>query len=150
MEQSSKETVKQVEKTAIKEMRNWGIWLLRVGLGIVFLWFGLLKVFNVSPVTYIIEKTYTFIQDYPGLIIFLGILEVLIGLGLITKIFLKATLILLWLQIGGVMLSVFFNPPLFFTGNPFFLTIEGEFIVKNLVIIAASLVIGGYRVKPME
>lgn len=150
MNQNPKETVKQIEKTAIREMRNWGIWLLRVGLGIVFLWFGLLKIFNVSPVTHIIEKTYTFTIDYPVIIILLGVLEVLIGLGLILKMYLKITLILLWLQIAGVLLSVLFNPSLFFDGNPFFLTLEGEFVVKNLVILAASIVIGGYRVQPME
>ncbi|MBA3239480.1 MAG: hypothetical protein H0T62_14215 [Parachlamydiaceae bacterium] len=150
MEQNPQETVKQIEKTAIREMRNWGIWLLRVGLGVVFLWFGLLKIFNVSPVVHVIEQTFTFTKDYPGVIIFLGIWEVLVGLGLLFKIYLKITLIFLWLQIGGILMSVFLNPPLFFTGNPFFLTLEGEFVVKNLVILAASIVIGGYRTKPME
>ncbi|MBA3956845.1 MAG: hypothetical protein H0X51_00410 [Parachlamydiaceae bacterium] len=150
MTQDSEDTVKQVEKTAIKQMRQWGIWLLRVSLGIVFFWFGLLKIFNVSPVQHMIEKTYTFTVERPEYIIFLGIIEVLIGLGLIFKVYLKTTLILLWLQIAGILLSVFFHPPLFFNGNPFFLTLEGEFVVKNLIILAASIVIGGYRSKPME
>lgn len=150
MDQDPQETIKQIEKTAIRKMRNWGIWLLRVGLGIVFLWFGLLKIFNASPVTHVIEKTYTFTIDYPEFIVLLGICEVLIGLGLLTKIYLKVTLILLWLQIAGILMSIFLHPPLFFNGNPFFLTLEGEFVVKNLVILAASIVIGGYRIKPME
>ena len=141
--------IKAFDLTLIQKMREWGIWLLGKCLGIVFLWFGLLKIMNVSPVTDMIEKTYPFLP-YPTSIIILGVIEAIIGLGLILKVYLRFILVLLWLQMAGVFLSLLLKPSLFFNGNPFYLTLEGEFIVKNIVIIAASIVIGGHRILPFK
>jgi len=129
-------------------MHTKGITILRVCLGIVFLWFGLLKVFGVTPVGNIIELTYSFFPQQEFLLV-LGIWEVLIGVGLIWKIAMRATLALLWLQMAGTLFSLVLYPPLFFQhGNLFLLTTEGEFVVKNLVLIAAGLVVGGHTVRP--
>lgn len=123
-----------------------GIPILRIALGIVFFWFGALKVLNVSPVLDLVRATYPF-MPYPEFFIFLGFWEVIIGLGLIFKFWLRATLALLWLQMFGTVLAPIFRPEIFFDGNIFLLSILGEFVVKNFVLIAASLVIGGYEVK---
>lgn len=127
-------------------MRRYGIPALRIALGIVFLWFGALKVWGASPVVGLIQSAYPFLP-YPDFIVFLGVWEMTIGLGLIFKIALRATLALLWLQMAGTLFAPFLSPALFFAGdNPFLLTMEGEFVVKNLVLIAAGLVIGGHEV----
>ena len=120
--------------------------ILRIALGIVFLWFGALKIFGVSPVVDIIQGTYWFLAD-PIYIQLLGILEIIIGIGLIFKIALRLTLALLWLQMVGTLLAPFWAPSMFFDGNLFLLTMEGEFIVKNLVLVAAGLAIAGQEVK---
>ncbi len=128
-------------------MHRWAIPFLRIALGIIFLWFGALKIFGVSPVAELVAKTYYFLPTKDFLFI-LGIWEVSIGLGLIFKIALRVTLALLWLQMAGTLMSFFLMPTLFFNnGNILLLTAEGEFVVKNLVLIAAGLVIGGYEVK---
>ena len=127
-------------------LKKWGIPLTRISLGVVFLWFGLLKVFNVSPVVDLISKTYWFLPTNE-FIFFLGIWEVLVGIGLIFKLFLRTTLFFLWLQMLGTLTSLFLYPPMFFvSGNLFLLTMEGEFVVKNLVLIAAGLAISGHEV----
>ncbi len=132
----------------IKMMRKYGISILRVVLGIVFLWFGLLKIFGVSPVTDLIKNTYTFMPQQTFIMV-LGIWESIIGLGLIFKTVLRFTLALLWLQMLGTFASVIFSPAIFFShGNPFLLTTYGEFLVKNIVLVAAGIVIGGYEVEP--
>ncbi len=131
-------------------MRRWGHGFLRVSLGIVFLWFGALKIFGVSPVAEMVQRTYYFL---PGqwLVVTLGEGEVFIGVCLISGILLRVALGLLWIQMAGTFLSFFLAPQLFFMqGNIFFLTTEGEFIIKNLVLISAGIVIGGYTVKPLR
>ncbi|MDP3999217.1 MAG: hypothetical protein Q8P76_01315 [bacterium] len=128
-------------------MRQWGVVLLRVALGIVFLWFGALKIFQLSPVADLIGAAYPFLPE-PDFLVFLGVWEAAIGLGLIFKLNLRFALALLWLQMAGTIAALWLAPDLFFqNGNVFLLTTDGEFIIKNLVLIASGLVIGGSEVK---
>ena len=129
-------------------MNRWGIPILRFALGIVFLWFGSLKIFNVSPVAGLIAGTYSFLPLQTFMAV-LGVWEVIIGIGLIFKLSLRITLAFLWIQMAGTLFSLILNPSIFFQGgNLLLLTTEGEFVVKNLVLIAAGIVIGGYEVLP--
>ncbi len=138
----------RVDRLLISEMHRWGIPLLRIALGVVFIWFGALKIVGASPVAELIRSTYSFLPDPPFLAI-LGIWEVVVGIGLIFRLALRFTLALLWLQMAGTFAATLFQPSLFFrTGNPLLLTTEGEFVMKNLVLIASGIVIGGYEVKP--
>ena len=141
---------RKIDEFFISKMHAWAIPTLRVCLGVVFLWFGLLKVFGVSPVVGLIQETYYFLPTQEFVFI-LGIWEALVGLGLIFNFALRATLGFLWLQMAGTLFSVVLAPTVFFSGfNPLLLTMEGEFIVKNLVLISAGLVIGGYGVKKLK
>jgi uncharacterized membrane protein YphA (DoxX/SURF4 family) len=127
-------------------MHQWGIPVLRVALGVVFLWFGLLKIFGVSPMAKLIETSYSFLPE-PLFIIFLGIWEAVIGLGLIFKIKLRLTIALLWLQMAGIFVAPILSPSMFFVhGNFLILTSDGEFVIKNLVLVASSIVIGGHEI----
>jgi uncharacterized membrane protein YkgB len=123
--------------STLRWLHQHSLFLIRITIGIVFLWFGLLKVFNVSPLIPVLKQTYSFFP-FPAFSIFVGVWEIIIGLGFIFNLYLNATLILLWLQMGGIFISVLLNPSIFFDGNPFFLTTQGEFLVKNFIIIAAS------------
>lgn len=128
-------------------LRKNSIVCLRVSLGIVFLWFGALKIFGVTPVAGLIQSSYPFFP-YPAFIVFLGVWEAAIGLGFIAKRALPATIALMWLQMLGTFGSLVLLPSLFFQhGNIFLLTTEGEFVIKNLVLVAASMVIAGYEIK---
>jgi len=68
--------------------------------------------------------------------------ECLIGLGLITGLFLRFTLLLLFVQMPGTVTPIFLFPDEIFVRPPFVLTLEGQYIVKNLVLISAAIVIG--------
>ena len=128
-------------------IRHLGMPSLRVTLAIVFLWFGLLKIFGVSPVVGLIQDTYSFMPTATFIMV-LGVWETIIGFGLLFKKCLRVTLVLLWAQMLGTFLSLVFNPSMFFSaGNPFLLTLEGEFLVKNLVLLSASLAIGSHELK---
>lgn len=138
--------LKKIDKLLIMWMHKHGLTLLRVTLGIVFIWFGALKVGGVSPVADLVGRAYPFFPEQ-AFILFLGCWEIIIGLGLIGKITLRATLALLWLQMLGTFAALLLDPLTFFTdSNIFLLTTEGEFVIKNLVFIAASIVIGGHEI----
>lgn len=128
-------------------MRLYGITLLRVSLGIVFLWFGFLKFFpGLSPAHELATRTIellTFGLIRPNIsIIILAAWETLIGLGLISGIFMRGTLFLLFTQMLGTLTPLILFPNEAFTRIPFAPTLEGQYIIKNLVLISAGLVIG--------
>ncbi|HEY7750720.1 MAG TPA: DoxX family protein [Ignavibacteriaceae bacterium] len=123
-------------------MQKYGLTVLRIGLGIVFLWFGVLKFFKgLSPAEDLVRNTIYFID--PDLFIpVLALWESLIGLGLISGKFIRTTLLLLFLQMPGTALPLLILPEKVWTIFPYALTLEGQYIVKNLVLIGAGLVIG--------
>jgi len=129
---------------------RWGIPALRFALAIVYIWFGALKIAGRSPVLDLVRQLYPFLPE-PWFLQILGAWELVIGLGLLAGRFLRIVLALLWLQMGGIMIGLIVAPHLFFQNmNPLLLNLNGEFLVKNLVLIAASLVVGGYQVKPLK
>lgn len=123
-------------------MANYGLLTLRIGLGIIFFWFGALKFFpGLSPAEELVRKTVYFV-DPEFFIPVLAAWEVLIGVGLIAGKWMRVTLLLLFLQMPGTLLPVFILPEVVWTSFPFGLTLEGQYIVKNLVLISAGLVLG--------
>ena len=128
-------------------MERYGVTILRIALAVNFLWFGALKLVGQSPVYDLVSHTvYWFSPSW--FVPFLGIWEIVIGLGLLFKLVLRLTLFLLFMQLAGTFLVPIVRPDVAFINNsPFLLTTEGEFVVKNLVLIAAGIVIGG-TIKP--
>lgn len=135
--------LKGIDQPITRWMAGSGITVLRVGLGIVFLWFGLLKFFpGLSPAEQLVRNTIYFV-DADTFIPILATWESLIGLGLITGRFMRLTLLLLFLQMPGTALPLLILPDVVWTVFPYGLTLEGQYIIKNLVLIGAGLVIGG-------
>ncbi|MGH8005167.1 MAG: DoxX family membrane protein [Limisphaerales bacterium] len=132
----------RLDSFVVEFMQKWGITLLRWALAVVFIWFGLLKVFRVSPVADLVAETVYWFS--PGWFVpFLGFWETVVGLGLLFGKALRFVLLLFFLQMAGTFLVLVFHPELSFQeGNPLHLTVLGEFVVKNLVLIAAGLVVG--------
>lgn len=124
-----------------------GVALLRVSLGIVFFWFGILKFFpSLSPAEDLAARTIqtlTFGIVPPEVSVpVLAVWEVLIGLGLITGKFMRATLLLLFVQMLGTVTPLFLFPGETFTQFPYAPTLEGQYIIKNVVLVSAALVLG--------
>jgi len=124
-----------------------GIRLLRLSLGVVFLWFGLLKFFpGLSPAHTLAGSTISALSfgvvAPESAVLILAVWESLIGIGLLTGYLLRATLLLLWLQMLGTITPLFLFPELCFTVVPIAPTLEGQYIIKNLVLVTAAIVIG--------
>lgn len=146
-------------ETADNSITRWmsrnGIPLLRISLGIVFFWFGFLKFFpGTSPAEMLATKTITILTFgliKPSVSIYmLASLETLIGLGLITRSYLRFILLLLFGQMLGTVTPLFFFPSETFTVFPFVPTLEGQYIIKNIILISAGIVIGSTVRKKKE
>jgi len=128
-------------------MARYGITILRVALGIVFLWFGVLKFFpGLSPAQTLAVKTIDLLTLglIPGgvSLVLLATLECAIGLGLISGRFMRLTLLLLAFQMLGAASPLLLFPGDAFLQFPYAPTLEGQYIIKNLVLVSAGLVIG--------
>jgi len=132
----------RVDRAVALTMQRYGTFLLRNSLGIVFLWFGALKPFWLSPANELVTRTIPWIPPHiliPGL----GVWEVLIGLCLLIRPLVRFALLLLFVQMVGTVLPLVLIPELCFTHFPYALTLEGQYIVKNLCLISAGIVVGG-------
>lgn len=122
-------------------VNRYGLNILRLSLATVFLWFGFLKILNVSPVTPLAENL------VPGIptetfVFALGIMEVGVGTSLVFKILLKISITIMVIHlISTFSLLLILQEMMFTNNNLFLLTLEGEFIIKNLVLIAGALVV---------
>jgi uncharacterized membrane protein YphA (DoxX/SURF4 family) len=130
---------------------NWmarhGLRLLRISLGVVFLWFGVLKFFpGLSPASDLAARTISALSlgtVSPGVSVpLLATWECLIGAGLVVGIFMRATLFLLALQMAGTLTPLLLFPSEVFTRVPYAPTLEGQYIIKNAVLISAAIVLG--------
>ena len=135
-------TLERIDQTVTAFLGRWSQPALRVSVALVFIWFGALKIFDVTPVTELVANTvYWFDPDW--VVPTLGVVEVAVGLGLLFGVALRSVLALFFLQMLGTFLVFVVQPDVAFVdGNPLLLTTEGEFVVKNLVLLSAGLVIG--------
>jgi uncharacterized membrane protein YkgB len=136
-----------IDRRATRWMATHGLALLRWSVGLVFLWFGALKFFpGLSPADELAGRT---IERLTGgamppsvALPMLAAWECLIGAGLITKRFMRTTLLLLAAQMAGTLSPLLLFPSETFARIPFAPTLEGQYILKNAVIISAAIVLG--------
>ncbi|MGC9343348.1 MAG: DoxX family membrane protein [Bacteroidales bacterium] len=138
------------QKTDIR-LTRWmasnGILFLRLSIGLIFVWFGVLKFFpGLSAAESLASRTIEVISfgliDSKVSVVILAVWETLIGLGLLSGVLLREVLLLLFLQMIGTITPVFLFPDEVFNSVPWVPTLEGQYIIKNLVLISAGIVIG--------
>lgn len=128
-------------------MARYGPRLLRISLGIVFLWFGALKFFSgLSPAQDLAGRTIDVLSFgivKPNISLpLLAAWECIIGLGLITGLWMRATILLLMVQMLGTLTPIVLFPNEVFVKPPYAPTLEGQYIIKNLVLMSAAIVLG--------
>ena len=129
-------------------LRRISLPLMQMSLAVVFVWFGLLKIFDVSPASDLVARTVYWV-DASWFVPFLGVVEVVIGVALLVGRGLRLVLPVFAAQMLGTFLVLVVLPEVAFRrGNPLLLTIEGEFVVKNLVLLSAGLVVGAQVRRP--
>jgi len=136
-----------VEERMVAWMAAHGISFLRVSLGIIFLWFGGLKFLpGLSPAEGLAGATIaklTFgLVDPKVAVEILAVWETGIGLALVFGVQLRIALGLLFLQMAGTLTPLLLFPAQTFARFPFAPTMEGQYILKNLVLISGAIVVG--------
>jgi len=124
--------------------------LLRLAIGVVFIWFGALKLSGETPVAELVAKTVPFLpKQY--FVPALGVFEVLLGIALLVGRRLDLVALLLVAHLSGTFLVLVVTPGTAFSHhNPLMLTMVGEFVVKNVVLIAAALVVATKSLRRAE
>jgi uncharacterized membrane protein YphA (DoxX/SURF4 family) len=132
----------------VNRMARCSIPSLRISLGVIFLWFGALKFFpGLSPAQELATRTMellTFGLIRPNAaIVVLATWECAIGLGLIFGYAMRVTLVLLFLQMLGTLTPIVLFPQRLFSHLYIVPTLEGQYIIKNIVLISGGLIMGG-------
>jgi putative oxidoreductase len=126
-------------------LARYSITLLRVSLGLVFLGFGVLKFFDRSPAQTLAERTTEALTF--GLIhgtaagIMVAALECSIGICLITGRQVRLGLALLAVTTVGILSPLVLFPDDLFAGKDHAPTLEGQYVLKDVVLAASGLVI---------
>ena len=130
-----------LDDTIVELMGRIGMPLLRIGIGVIFIWFGVLKPLGLSPAAELLANTVYWWT--PEIVVpAIGWWEVAIGITFLIPQLTRVAIFLLAVQMPGTFLPLVLLPEVCFTVIPWGLTLEGQYIVKNLVIIGAALVIG--------
>jgi uncharacterized membrane protein YkgB len=137
-----------VDAWSIDALSRYGIPALRLALGVIFIWFGGLKPFGLSPAQDLLAAT-VYWSDPEIIVPLIGLWEVAIGICLLYPPLTRLGLGLLALQMPGTFLPLVLLPEVCFTVFPIGLTLEGQYIVKNLVIIGSALIVGS-TLKPLK
>ncbi len=120
-------------------LRDRSIMLLRLSLGIVFVWMGVLKLFNASPVEEILIKAIPGLGESQLLLFVAAFLEILIGAAFLSNKYVKFSAIIMSVHLLVLTLAVLFTQG--FAPRFPVLSLAGEHALKNLVFIAAGLLL---------
>lgn len=143
--------LQKLDKKILKEAHSHAEGIARLALFIVFFWFGLLKVLMVSPAFGLVSElqdiTLPFFSNETFVVI-LGLAEMFIGLGFIFTQLTRVSILLMVLHMITTMLPLIMLPDIAWQG---FLTptLEGQYIIKNIVLVALALQIG-VHLRPMK
>ncbi|HYI23742.1 MAG TPA: DoxX family protein, partial [Candidatus Limnocylindrales bacterium] len=144
---SDSPTLDRLDQRITRWMADHGLTMLRLALGVIFLWFGALKLIpGLSPAETLAGQTIevlTFgLVPASVAVPFLGLWECVIGIGLLTGMWMRATLALLFVQMLGTITPLFLFPDQTWDVFPIAPTLEGQYIIKNAVLVAGAVVLG--------
>jgi uncharacterized membrane protein YphA (DoxX/SURF4 family) len=140
------EALRQAENRFYETIAQAAIVAIRIALGLVFFWFGILKLLPIHiPIDTLAQAVLTEITFHriPASVLLhiLGVWECVIGLGLLFRRFLRVAIGLLFLQLPGTFLPLVLLRHETWYHFPWLPTFEGQYIIKNLILISSGVVI---------
>lgn len=136
----------KIDQYIAARMRSWGEPALRISFAIIFFWFGILKPLGKSSAEGLLKATVAWLPfGTPELwLIVIGYWEMVIGIAFLFRKTTRLAIALLFLQMIGTFMPLVFLPEITFQdGNYLLPTLEGQYIIKNVMVISAALVLGG-------
>lgn len=134
--------LRELDDRIVRWMDRLGHPLHRVTLGIFFVWMGLLKQFGYSTGSSLLAHT-IYLGSPEVMVPLLGWWEVAIGLALLHPATVRLSLLLMLIRLPGTFLALIFKSDICFDHVPLVPTQEGQYLIKDLMLIAAAMVIGG-------
>jgi uncharacterized membrane protein YkgB len=136
----------KIDQQIARWMRRWSTPAIRISFGIIFIWFGILKLIGVSAAEGLLKATVVWLPlGTPEFwLTVIGWWEIAIGVTFLFSATTKIAIALLFLQMFGTFMPLIVLPEITFQGgNIFTPSLEGQYIIKNVMIISAALVLGG-------
>jgi uncharacterized membrane protein YkgB len=141
-----KNELKRIDQKIARWMSRWSTKAIRISFGIIFIWFGILKPFDLSSAESLLKATVVWLPfGTPEFwLVTIGVWEVAIGVTFLFSRTTKIAIALLFLQMFGTFMPLVFLPEVTFqNGNILTPSLEGQYIIKNVMIISAALALGG-------
>ncbi|MEM6718893.1 MAG: DoxX family membrane protein [Bacteroidota bacterium] len=138
--------LQKLDQKIAERMRFLSVPALRISFGIIFIWFGILKPFGLSAAEELLKATVAWLPfgAPEHWLIAIGWWEVAIGVFFLFKSTTRFAIALLFMQMIGTFMPLVFMPDVTFqNSNPLLPTLEGQYIIKNLMIISGAFAIGG-------
>jgi uncharacterized membrane protein YphA (DoxX/SURF4 family) len=148
-----KEIISKFDTKSIKYMKSASIPAIRLSFGVIFIWFGLLKPLGLSAAEGLLKATVVWLPfgTPDNWLIAIGFWEVAIGIFFFFQKTTRIAIILLLLQMIGTFMPLIVLSEVTFQSNNILLpSLEGQYIIKNLMIISAALVLGGEINRPKK
>lgn len=142
-----KKKLDQLDQLITGTMYKFGLLFLRWSISLTFIWFGILKPLGLSPAQHLAfeltNKIAWWIPFNEYFYLGLALLEITIGILFLFRKTLRIAILLLFIQMPLTILPLLFLPEITFSYFPFVLTLEGQYIVKNIIIVSSAIVLGG-------
>ena len=138
--------IQKLDLIIAKYMQRLSIPAIRISFAIIFIWFGILKPIGLSAAIPLVKSTVSWMPLFTAdtWVDIIGWWEVLIGIFFLFKKTTRIAIALLFLQMTGTFMPLFILPEVSFQGGNILLpTLEGQYVIKNIMIISAALTIGG-------
>src|SRR5690606_23604533 len=131
-----------IDAKVARFMRRWGHPLERELIGLLFIWLGALKMLGYKSATSIIAET--IYAGAPEIMVpLLGVWEVVIGACLLYRPLLRLAVLLIVVRLPGTLLALALKPEVCWTDTWMVPTIQGQYLIKDCILFAAAMVIGG-------
>ncbi|GAB4246338.1 MAG: DoxX family protein [Ekhidna sp.] len=146
MNNATTQSLETIDQAIAKHMNKWGVPLIKFSFALIFIWFGILKPFGWSAAIPIVKSTVAWLPFFKSItwVHIIGWWEVLIGILFLFRGTIRIAVFLLFLQMSGTFMPMVFLPDVVYQdGNVLLPTMEGQYIIKNIMIISAALVVGG-------
>ncbi|QYK48135.1 MAG: hypothetical protein KF838_15250 [Phycisphaeraceae bacterium] len=137
-----RERIDSADRAIARALMHAGHPFHRITLGLFFVWLGVLKQFGVKTGSSLLAHT-IWIGSPEFWVPALGWWEVAIGLSLIVRPLNRVAILLLLIRLPGIMLALVLKHDVCFGGSVLAPTLEGQYLIKDLMLFGAAMVIGG-------
>lgn len=143
--------LKKIDLSILNTLRRIEVPLARLAIFVVYFWFGALKLLGVSPAGPLVQELFDVAIisiPFPAFYMAFAIFEMIIGLAFLVRGWERVAIFLLMAHLATAALPLIVLPHITWQG---FLvpTIEGQYIIKNILIAALAIVIGS-RLAPLR